>query len=86
MLSLNHYLVEIYAVVAVLFLCGFLLRVTKLYPGDQEPLILDLSAVVIALIFAAGAYALKVSGWRFCLIFCSSLIIFPHFVYISRAK
>jgi len=82
----NRYLFEIYMVIAALFLGGFLLRVVKLYPGESEPLILDFSAVVLAVGFALAARSLDESGWRFLLILCSSPIIVPHFIYIALKK
>jgi len=86
MLVLSGYLFEIYVSIAFVFLCGFALRAFKLYPGQPEPLILDLSAVFIALVFAFAARALGPVAWRFLLIFCSSLIVVPHFVYIAHEK
>jgi len=86
MLIFNHFLYEIYLVIAFLFFCGFLLRMLKLYPGQSEPLILDFSAVVISLGYAWIAQWVGLSLWRFLLIFCSSAIIMPHFVFILREK
>lgn len=86
MLVFSGHLVEIYLAVAVVFAVGFLLRVFKLYPGQWEPLSLDLSAAVLALAFVLAARWLGASPWRFLLILCSSLIVFPHFVFIAREK
>ncbi len=84
MLAGHRYLYWIYVLIAVLFAGGFFLRVLKIYPGAEEPLVLDASAVVIALLFARAAYALEFSPWRFALIFVSSLIIMPHVFYVVR--
>jgi len=84
MLVLHRQLYWVYVVIAVLFACGFFLRVFRLYPGKEEPLVLDASAVVIALLFARAAFFLQFSVWRFVLIFVSSLIIMPHFQYILK--
>jgi len=84
MLVLHRQLYWVYASIAVLFACGFFLRIFKLYPGKEEPLGLDASAVVIALLFARAAFFLQFSGWRFTLIFVSSLIIMPHLWYIVK--
>jgi len=86
MLILNGMLFEIYIIIAVLFLCGFLLRIFHLYPGQKEPLILDLSAVIMAVLYSLLAERVGESLWRFLLILSSSLIIFPHLVYIAREK
>ena len=86
MLILNQKLFEIYVLIAFLFLCGFTLRVFKLYPGKDEPLILDFSAVVLTIGFALCGRALSGYAWRFVLIFSSSLIVLPHFIYIAREK
>lgn len=86
MLIFNMRLVEIYSGIAALFAIGFLLRLLKIYPGQWEPLVLDLSAVVLAGAFAFAAQWLDASAWRFSLILCSSLIVLPHFVYIANEK
>lgn len=82
MILLNNYLFVIYLVIASLFFIGFLLRLLRLYPGKEEPLLLDSSAVAIALLFAYASGFFKFSGIRFILILISSLIIVPHIVYI----
>jgi len=84
MLCANKHLFEIYLVIALLFLCGFILRVLRLYPGESEPLILDCSAVVLALGYAFLGFAIKDSIWRFLLILCSSTIIMPHLIFIAK--
>jgi len=86
MLILNKSLFEIYLLIAVVFLIGFTLRVFQLYPGQGEPLILDLSAAIIAIGFAYGGQWLIDSFWRFILILCSSIMIIPHFIYIAQEK
>ena len=86
MLVFNYFLFKIYMAIAVLFFGGFLLRVLRLYPGKREPLILDFSAVMLAVGFALIARTLDESHWRFLLILCSSLIIVPHFIYIALEK
>lgn len=86
MLIFNHHLWEIYLGVAALFFIGFLLRLLRWYPGQLEPLILDLSAVALAIGLAMVARALGESAWRYLLIFTSSGIIFPHFVYIAQER
>jgi hypothetical protein len=82
MFLFNAYLEVIYGIIALLFLGGFVLRITHLYPGKWEPLILDSLGVVIALIFAYCAHILAVSHLQFILILFSSLIIVPHLIYI----
>lgn len=82
MFWLNTYLSKIYGVIAGLFLVGLMLRILRLYPGKEEPLILDLSAVIIAIIFAFIAHHIGLSNIRFILIMVSSLIIIPHIIYI----
>ncbi|MBD3264063.1 MAG: hypothetical protein GF375_03055 [Candidatus Omnitrophica bacterium] len=86
MLFLNKNLTIIYLIIAALFLAGFTLRVLKLYPGKDEPLILDSSAVLLSLGFVRASEVLGESNLRFLLIFTSSLIIFPHLLYIIRKK
>lgn len=86
MLVFNHSLFEIYCLIAVLFLIGFLLRILGLYPGQREPFILDFSAVVLSLVYSFLARWLGDCGWRFLLIFCSSGILIPHFIYIAWEK
>ena len=86
MLVLNTRLFEIYGIIAGLFAVGFLLRCLHVYPGEEEPLILDFSAVVLAVGYACLARWLGESAWRFLLILCSSGIIVPHFIYIAREK
>jgi hypothetical protein len=86
MLILNQYLPVIYLVIATLFFGGFCLRVLKRYPGEPEPLILDFSGVLIALIYGLFSLALGMSMLRFLLILTSSLIIMPHIVFIVLKK
>ncbi|MFH1359565.1 MAG: hypothetical protein ABIJ41_00815 [Candidatus Omnitrophota bacterium] len=86
MLFFNRFLVQAYILIAVLFLIGFLLRLFKFYPGEPKPLILDFSTVLLALAFALAAQCLDLSLGRFILIFCSSAIIAPHFIYIYKNK
>jgi len=86
MLLLNNDLFVIYMMIALLFFGGFLLRALKIYQGQGEPLILDFSAVIFAIGFAYAGEALRGSPWRFLLILCSSIIIFPHFIYIAQEK
>ncbi len=86
MFVFNRHLVLIYFIIALLFGAGFLLRVSHLYPGQNEPLILDFFAVCIAFLLGWGAHILNDSPWRFLMILCSSIIIWPHFVYIAREK
>ncbi len=86
MVLYHRHLTEIYFLIAILFLAGFLLRTLKLYPGESEPLILDFSAFLIALGFACLVKFMNDSILKFLLIFCSSAIIVPHFIYIAREK
>lgn len=86
MLAFNKDLALIYGVIAVLFSGGFCLRVCRLYPGKEEPLILDAAAVVISVLFAHWARALENSNARFALIVISSLIIWPHIIYILQKE
>src|SRR3989338_3631161 len=84
MLVLNGFLAEMYILISVLFLGGFVLRLLQLYPGEREPLYLDLSAVIIAGLFSFLAGLLIGSGWRSLLIGGSSLIILPRLIYIAQ--
>ncbi len=84
MLGFNNYLFKSYLIVAGLFLIGFGLRLSNLYPGKPEPLILDLSAVVLALVWACIARIFGLASIRFVLIFTSSVVILPHIVYIVK--
>ena len=86
MMIFNQFLFEAYAIVGALFAGGFLLRILKLYPGEWEPLILDFSAVILAICYAILAKILGPSIFRFVLILCSSGIIVPHFIFIYREK
>jgi len=86
MVCFHLHLFEIYWAIAIIFGCGFLLRLTKLYPGNDEPLILDLSAVCLAIGYAYFAQWLGANGWRFLLIFCSSGILILHFIYIAQER
>ena len=78
----SRYLEGLYALIALLFLGGVILRATHLYPGKREPLMLDSSGVVIALIFALCAHIFTMSYLRFVLILFSSCIVVPHLIYI----
>ena len=84
MLIYNRHLPTAYMIIAALFLGGFIPRIAHLYPGKPEPLILDLSAVLIALLFAYASNKLGMSSMRFLLILVSSLIIMPHIIYIIQ--
>ena len=86
MLIFNKHLFFIYLVIAVLFLGGFLLRLFHLYPGDHEPLFLDFFAFVAAVCFAFVGECLVGSLWRYLLILCSSVILIPHFIFITQHK
>lgn len=86
LLWLHDRLVFAYLAIALLFLAGLTLRVLRLYPGQREPLALDFLAVILSLGFAGLAYVFEGSPWRFLMIGCSSLIVFPHFVFILREK
>lgn len=82
----NRNLIIGYLLIAVLFFIGFLLRTLKIYPGIDEPLSLDISACLIAALLMGAAYLLKNSNGKFLLILFSSLIVFPHFIYIIKSK
>lgn len=84
MFVFNQHLPLIYMSISCLFLGGFVLRVFKMYPGKDEPLILDASAVFISLVFAYTARVMTFSAARFVLIFFSSLTIMPHIGYIIK--
>jgi len=86
MLAFIEHLPLFYGIIAVCFVIGFLLRITKLYPGEAEPLALDLSVVAITLVYAALARVSSASGWQYLLIFSSSMIILPHIIYIAAEK
>lgn len=82
MFVLNEHLPAIYLAISAVFFVGVTLRVLGLYPGSKEPLVLDASAVLIALIMSCIAKLLGSSGWRFLLILTSSVIVMPHLLYI----
>ena len=82
MLLFNCYLPLIYLIISILFLVGLGLRVLNLYPGKEEPLILDSSAVFIALVLAHTSKWLSTFNIKSLLISISSIIILPHLVYI----
>jgi len=86
MVIFNHYLSFIYLIIGMLFFGGFVLRVFRKYPGEDEPLILDFSALCLSLCYVILASFLEYSLWRFLLIFCSSGIIVPHLIYIINEK
>ena len=86
MLVFNKHLSSAYLIIAFLFFAGFVLRALKLYPGKQEPLLLDSSTAVIALVFAHTSGLFRFSNIRLLLIPISSLIIFPHLIYIISNK
>lgn len=82
MLLLNEHLPFTYYLIAAAFSCGLIFRVIRVYPGKDEPLILDASAAGIALFWGFMARVADGSGWRFLLILTSSMIILPHLMYI----
>ena len=86
MLVFEKYLWFFYFAIALLFLGGFLLRVLKVYPGKEEPVVLDFLGTVLALLFASAAYFIVHGTVRIFLILTSSLIILPHLVYIVMNK
>ena len=86
MVAFNSHLPGIYLSIAFLFFGGFVLRAVEKYPGKEEPLILDASGVLIALLMAYMAKVIGISNLRFILILCSSAIVLPHFAYIISNK
>ncbi len=86
MLFLNERLPFLYCLIAAAFSCSLILRVIRVYPGKEEPLILDASAAGIALLWGFMARVADGSGWRFFLIFTSSMIILPHLIYIAGKR
>ncbi len=86
MLVFNRSLVTAYCLITALFFAGFLLRSLRFYPGQWKPLSLDAGAAAIALCYAVLARLTGLSPWRFLLILSSSLILFPHFIYIFKEK
>jgi hypothetical membrane protein len=86
MLLLSRYLSIIYLFIGGLFLLALLLRLLGIYPGKKEPLVLDSSAVLIALILAYVSRALQLQRARYMLIFVSSIIILPHLLYILSKR
>ena len=86
LLSANKRLFEAYLFIGSLFLIGLLLRVVGLYPGQWEPIILDFSAVLIAVCFAFLGRLFLDSSFRFILVLCTSLIIVPHLIFIAFRK
>ncbi|MBD3425808.1 MAG: hypothetical protein GF409_01095 [Candidatus Omnitrophica bacterium] len=84
MLLLVEHLVAVYLLIAAIFIFGLLLRTAHTYPGKEEPLILDVSAVLIAFLWALFAHLAGAAMWRFLLIFTSSAIILPHLVHIFK--
>jgi hypothetical protein len=77
-------LTAIYLFITAVFICGFLLRIIKKYPGKTEPLYLDLSAVIIALGYSYLSSLFQSASARVILIITSSTIILPHVYYILK--
>lgn len=86
MLLLKGQLTIIYLIVAGLFFIGLGLRILNIYPGRKEPLMLDLSAVAISLLYAFFSTVAAEVLYTYLLIFTSSVIILPHLVYIVRGN
>ncbi len=86
MLWRNQELVLWYSLIAMAFGAGWLLRLCRLYPGQDEPLILDLPGAILAAGYAVLAGWMGDSNGRFLLILCSSLIILPHVIYVYVEK
>ncbi|MBN1793948.1 MAG: hypothetical protein JW844_03190 [Candidatus Omnitrophica bacterium] len=72
----------IYGIIALLFSGRLFLRTVRCYPGANEPLYLDGSAVAISLFYLFLARLAGESWIRFTLLFTSSVIILPHLIYI----
>jgi hypothetical protein len=70
--------------VSILFFIGLILRISKLYPGRPEPLILDSYAVIISLLIAFAYKAFLISA--IFVISIAPVIILPHIIYIIRAE
>ena len=74
------YLYLIYAIIGILFTGGFILRVFKIYPGKEEPLILDFAGAIVSFLFAGIS---KFTGDKYLyFLILSPLIILPHIFYI----
>src|SRR3989344_2454868 len=77
----------IFLLAGISFFVAFILRIIKKYPGNSEPLILDISSGTLAIIsaiiyyYTAGVLVLQVVK-----IILPFIIIMPHFVYIIMNK
>ena len=80
------YLSIAYSIAAALFFIGLSLRLLNLYPGKREPLILDLSAVLIAALLVVISDKAGGSVNIAILISMSPVIILPHIFYIVLKK
>lgn len=74
-------------IIGIAFMIGFLLRVFKVYPGENEPLVVDFSTSILA--FLASYCISLVKDLEVLLVskfFSPFFILIPHFVYIISNK
>jgi len=72
--------IYLYIVGGILFLGGFILRVLNKYPGNKEPLVLDISSGLISFVIA---FILYNYGYNRVSIYLGPLIVLlPHLLYI----
>jgi hypothetical protein len=67
----------IYLFISFCFLTGFILRKFNLYPGKEEPLILDFLTFLISLLF----FILLKFGFKIDLKISFFIILLPHLIY-----
>lgn len=73
--------------VGIAFLTGFLLRAIKKYPGEHEPLWVDISTSGLS--FSIALMLLFLKNSRICLpiaVISPEFILIPHFSYIISNK
>ncbi len=75
------------ALIGFAFIMGFLIRLFKKYPGESEPLIVDLSTGAIAFLLILFFTIVKNLSLQFAgKILAPFIILIPHFIYIFRNK
>ena len=86
MLVFNFYLAQIYFAITALFFSVFALRVFNRDAVRKRLYVSDILAAVLASGYALTAQWLGSSGWRFLLIVCSSVIIGPYLINITKKE
>ncbi len=74
-------------VLGLVFLAGFILRALKVYPGEEEPKVIDIMTAAIAFLLIPVFLFLIRSDWTFwALAAVPFIVLIPHFTYIARNK